>query len=168
MSEQEKEEIIEETFSFEKSMNILKNISKDIAKEQKQFAKGNKPLEITKKTTPEEIETHDMRQLLSLEKQYSIILGSAMRFVNPVLKNWKIEPLDNKEIDDLARAILNISESNVKKTIQKIEKRFESLAKLSKFIELIAVFWEIGVPRYSQLKESIVKIKAKQAGMAKQ
>jgi len=165
MSEQNKEEITEETFSFEKSMNILKDVSKSIAKEQKKF---EKPLVVTKKTTPEDIENHDLRQLLSLEKQYSIILGSAMRFVNPVLKNWEITPLNNKEIDDLARAILNISEGNVKKTVQKIEKRFESLAKLSKFIELIAVFWEIGLPRYSELKGSIVKIKAKQQGAVKQ
>lgn len=166
---QEKEvtEVKEEAFSFKKSMNILKNVSKSIQKEQEEYKKNAIPL-TESKIKGQDVYEMERKQLLSLEKQYSIILGSTMRFVNPVLKNWKIEPLNNEEIDNLSKAILNISESNIKKTVQKIEKRFESLAKLTKFIELIAVAWEIAIPRYGQLKVSIIKLKAKQEGMVKQ
>ncbi len=157
----------EDVFSFEESMKILKNLSNKIEKEQEQWKKKAIPLE-KKDIRGQEVYEVEQKQLLSLEKQYSILLGSAMRFVNPVLKNWRIDPLNNQEIDNLSKAILNISESKVKKTVQKIEKRFDSLAKLSKFIAFIAVLWEIGVPRYDQLKGSIETIKAKQAGMVKQ
>ena len=169
----QKEEIVEETlpepFSFEKSMNILKNVSLKIAKEQKKFDEQKQiPSKPGEKGVLQDSEARDIKQLLSLEKQYSIILGSAMRFINPVLKNWRIDPLNNKEIDDLSKAILRVSEGNVKKTVQKIEKRFSALGKLSKYIELISVFWEIALPRFSQFKVSLRAIRAKQEGAVKQ
>jgi len=160
------ENLEEEEFSIEESLNILKATGKKIEKEQEDFKKESIPLIKKEGKGIYEVD-FEKKQLKSLEKQYSIILSSAMRFVNPLLKKWKIDPLDETEINTLSKAILDISETGIKKTVQKIEKRFDSIGRLTKFINLIAVFWELAVPRYDQLKVSLIAIEAKTKSMVK-
>ena len=149
-----------EEFSIEESLQILQDTGKKIEKEQEDFKKNVVPLIKKKGKTIYEVDV-DKKQLKSLEKQYSIILSSAMRFVNPLLKAWKITPLDDKEINTLSKAILNVSESKIKQTVRKIEKRFDSIGRLTKIMNLIAVFWELAVPRYGELKISLIALEAK-------
>jgi len=156
----------EQDFSFEDSIKILKDASKQIEEEQAKFKKKAIPLK-KKKAGKEEVYEVEEEQLESLGKQYSIIVGSGVRFVNPLLKKWKIDPLNNEEIDTLSKAILNISESKIVKTVKKIESRFKSINRATKFINLMAVFWELIVPRYDQLLKSLEEIEAKRQGMVK-
>lgn len=156
----------EEEFSFEDSIKILKDTGKKIEKEQADFKKKAIPLK-RKKVKGEEVYEVEKEQLLSLGKQYSMIIGAGFRFINPILKKWEIDPLDDKEIDNISKAFLNISESNVKKTIHKIESRFKSINRATKWINFLAVCWELMVPRYDQFRASIAKQKAIQEGLMK-
>lgn len=148
MSEKEKEIEIIEFFDGEEAIKSLKDLSSQLKTEQKKVVKEFAPGEII----PQEEIVDQEEKLKSMEKQYSLIFGSIFRFINPVLKRWKIDTLTNDEIDNLGRAVLNLTERKVKSTVEKMEKRFRSLINLPKYIDAIAVIWEILFPRVSQFR----------------
>lgn len=166
----EKEEITEE--AQESARNILKDFTKDMRNTTKKLKKLNKENDVVVEGDVLEGSEEDLRyrkQMEFLEDSQFKIFKSSFRFINTILKKYKIDPISNDEVKDLRGALMGVTKgTNIKAQIESIEQQLTRLTKFTSMLEFGAVIWDICVPRYPQIKEQVAIAQARRAEQQQQ